>query len=67
MILLDEAVSGIDVGAQEGIIEILQACVAADRIALVSTHDLSKELTYMQESACRELPEISELRPPAAL
>lgn len=41
VILLDEAFSGIDVGAQEGIIEILQACVAADRIALVSTHDLS--------------------------
>lgn len=41
VILLDEAFSGIDVGAQEGIVEILQACVAADRIVLLSTHDLS--------------------------
>ena len=52
VILLDEAFSGIDVGAQEGIIEILQACVAADRIALVSTHDLTNMMERFDKLLC---------------
>ena len=52
VILLDEAFSGIDVGAQEGIIEILQACVAADRIALVSTHDLTNMSERFDKILC---------------
>ncbi len=52
VILLDEAFSGIDVGAQEGIIEILQACVAADRIALVSTHDLTNMTERFDKLLC---------------
>ncbi len=42
VILLDEAFSGVDVGAQEGILELLQdCCVAAGKIVLLSTHDLT--------------------------
>ncbi len=52
VILLDEAFSGIDVGAQEGIVEILQACVAADRIVFLSTHDLSNMSERFDKILC---------------
>lgn len=52
VILLDEAFSGVDVGAQEGIVEILQACVAADRIVFLSTHDLSNVSERFDKILC---------------
>ena len=41
VILLDEAFSGVDVGAQEGIIEVLQSLRDEGKIALLATHDLT--------------------------
>ena len=41
VILLDEAFSGVDVGAQEGIVEVLQSLRDEDRIVLLATHDLT--------------------------
>ena len=52
VILMDEAFSGIDVGAQEGILELLQACVAADRIVLLSTHDLTNMAQRFDKVLC---------------
>ena len=41
VILLDEAFSGVDVGAQEGIIEVLQSLRDEGRVMLLATHDLT--------------------------
>ncbi len=41
VILLDEAFSGVDVGAQEGIIEVLRSLRDEGKIVLLATHDLT--------------------------
>ena len=41
VVLLDEAFSGVDVGAQEGIVEVLQSLCEEGRIVLLATHDLT--------------------------
>ena len=41
VVLLDEAFSGVDVGAQEGIVEVLQSLRDEGRIVLLATHDLT--------------------------
>ena len=41
VILLDEAFSGVDVGAQEGIVEVLQSLRDEGKIVLLATHDLT--------------------------
>ncbi len=40
-VLLDEAFSGVDVGAQEGIIEVLQSLRDEGKIVMLATHDLT--------------------------
>ena len=41
IILLDEAFSGVDVGAQEGIVEVLRSLRDEGKIVLLATHDLT--------------------------
>ena len=41
VLLLDEAFSGVDVGAQEGLVEVLQTLRDEGRIVLLATHDLT--------------------------
>lgn len=41
IILLDEAFSGVDVGAQEGIVDVLRSLRDEGRIVLLATHDLT--------------------------
>ena len=41
ILLMDEAFSGVDVGAQEGIVEVLQSLRDEGRIVIISTHDLT--------------------------
>ena len=41
ILLMDEAFSGVDVGAQEGIVEVLQALRDEGRVVIISTHDLT--------------------------
>ena len=41
IILLDEAFSGVDVGAQEGIVEVLRSLRDEGKIILLATHDLT--------------------------
>ncbi|CAI8015758.1 Manganese transport system ATP-binding protein MntB [Geodia barretti] len=41
VILLDEAFSGVDVGAQEGIVEVLRSLRDEGKIVLLATHDLT--------------------------
>lgn len=42
IIMLDEALSNVDVGAQEGILELLRSCCTIDgKIVLLATHDLT--------------------------
>lgn len=41
VILLDEAFSGVDVGAQEGIVEVLRSLRDEGKIILLATHDLT--------------------------
>ena len=41
VILLDEAFSGVDVGAQEGIVEVLRSLCDEGKIVLLATHDLT--------------------------
>ena len=41
IILMDEAFSGVDVAAQEGIVEVLQSLRDEGRIVIISTHDLT--------------------------
>ena len=40
-VLLDEAFSGVDVGAQEGIVEVLQSLRDEGKIVMLATHDLT--------------------------
>ncbi len=41
VLLLDEAFSGVDAGAQEGLVEVLQTLRDEGRIVLLATHDLT--------------------------
>lgn len=41
VIMLDEALSGVDVGAQESILDLLRSCAIAGRIVMLATHDLT--------------------------
>ena len=41
ILLLDEAFSGVDAGAQEGLVEVLQTLRDEGRIVLLATHDLT--------------------------
>ena len=52
VILLDEAFSGVDVGAQEGIVEVLQSLRDESRIVLLATHDLTNLAKRFDEVLC---------------
>ena len=52
IILLDEAFSGVDVGGQEGIIEVLQSLRAEGMIVLLATHDLTNLAERFDQVLC---------------
>ena len=52
IILLDEAFSGVDVGAQEGIVEVLQSLCGEGRIVLLATHDLTNLAERFDQVLC---------------
>jgi ABC-type Mn2+/Zn2+ transport system ATPase subunit len=52
VILLDEAFSGVDVGAQEGIIDVLQTLRDEGRVVMVATHDLTNVAERFDEILC---------------
>lgn len=52
VILLDEAFSGVDVGAQEAIVEVLQSLRDEGRIVLLATHDLTNLAQRFDEVLC---------------
>ena len=52
VILLDEAFSGVDVGAQEGIVEVLRTLRDEGKIVLLATHDLTNLAARFDEVLC---------------
>ncbi len=52
VILLDEAFSGVDVGAQEAIVEVLQSLRDEGKIVLLATHDLTNLAQRFDEVLC---------------
>ena len=52
VILLDEAFSGVDVGAQEGIVEVLQSLRSEGRVVLLATHDLTNLSGRFDQCLC---------------
>ena len=52
IILLDEAFSGVDVGAQEGIVEVLQTLRDEGRVVLLATHDLTNMAQRFDQILC---------------
>ena len=52
MLLLDEAFSGVDVGAQEGLVEVLRTLRDEGRIVLLATHDLTNLASRFDEVLC---------------
>ncbi len=52
IILLDEAFSGVDVGAQEGIVEVLQSLRDEGRVVLLATHDLTNLAERFDQVLC---------------
>lgn len=52
IILLDEAFSGVDVGAQEGIIEVLQSLRDEGRVVMLATHDLTNLAERFDQIIC---------------
>ena len=52
VLLLDEAFSGVDVGAQEGLIEVLQTMKNEGRIVLLATHDLTNLASRFDQILC---------------
>ena len=52
MILLDEAFSGVDVGAQEEIVKVLQSLRDEGRIVLLATHDLTNLAERFDQVLC---------------
>ena len=52
IILLDEAFSGVDVGAQEGIIQVLQSLRDEGRVVMLATHDLTNLAERFDQIIC---------------
>ena len=52
VILLDEAFSGVDVGAQEGLVEVLRTLRDEGRIVLLATHDLTNLSSRFDQILC---------------
>lgn len=52
IILLDEAFSGVDVGAQEGLVKVLQSLRDEGRIVLLATHDLTNLAERFDQVLC---------------
>lgn len=52
VILLDEALSGVDVGAEEGILDLLRTCCVAGRIVMLATHDLTDVMERFDKLLC---------------
>ena len=52
VILLDEAFSGVDVGAQEGIVEVLQSLRDEGKVVLLATHDLTNLAQRFDQCLC---------------
>ena len=52
VILLDEAFSGVDIGAQEDLMQILQTLRDEGRIVMIATHDLTNLATRFDEILC---------------
>ena len=52
VLLLDEAFSGVDLGAQEMLVEVLQALRDEGRIVLLSTHDLNNLSRRFDQVLC---------------
>lgn len=52
IVLLDEAFSGVDVGAQEGIVEVLQSLRNEGRVVLLATHDLTNLAQRFDQVLC---------------
>ncbi len=52
ILLMDEAFSGVDVGAQEGIVEVLQSLRDEGRIVIISTHDLTNIAERFDKILC---------------
>ena len=52
VILLDEAFSGVDVGAQEGIVEVLRSLRDEGKIVLLATHDLTNLAARFDSVLC---------------
>ena len=52
VILLDEAFSGVDVGAQEAIVAVLQSLRDEGKIVLLATHDLTNLAQRFDEVLC---------------
>ena len=52
VILLDEAFSGVDVGAQEGIVDVLRSLRDEGRIVFVATHDLTNIVQRFDQVIC---------------
>ncbi len=52
ILLLDEAFSGVDVGAQEGLVRVLQSLRDEGRIVLLATHDLTNLARRFDQVLC---------------
>ena len=52
VLLLDEAFSGVDIGAQEELVEVLRALRDEGRIILLATHDLTNLAGRFDEVLC---------------
>ena len=52
IVLLDEAFSGVDVGAQEGIVQVLQTLRDEGKIVLLATHDLTSLAEGFDQVLC---------------
>ena len=52
VILLDEAFSGVDVGAQEGIVEVLQSLRDEGKVVMLATHDLTNLSQRFDQCLC---------------
>ena len=52
VLLLDEAFSGVDAGAQEGLVEVLQTLRDEGRIIMLATHDLTNLVGRFDEVLC---------------
>ena len=52
VLLLDEAFSGVDAGAQEGLVEVLQTLRDEGRIVMLATHDLTNLAGRFDQVLC---------------